>query len=235
MTWREVWGFSLFERLVQLALRATWNQPDLNVRTQTFSDRNCLRINFDYLSPFVWRATGILWDDLLSDFRCNLSRKPKKTAHQLWNPTGFSPYTLRKQIGFPKKLVIVQKFWKCGCACVRFAGMKQHWKHCFLKTMLPFETFETHAWLETLGYLKTSFTFWTIEQYKSLMFRTWLSLFRQENSFFLSFPEALFLKLFDDFNLANTLYHSCDMKIVRSDRIKLKPRLEMLSFISMIQ
>ena len=52
---------------------------------------------------------------------------------------------------------------------------------------------------------------------------------------FLPFPEALFLKLFDVFNLANTLYHFCDIKIVRSDSIKLKPRLEMLSCISITQ
>ena len=29
------------------------------------------------------------WDDLLSDSRCLLSRKPKKSAFHFWNPTGF--------------------------------------------------------------------------------------------------------------------------------------------------
>ena len=100
-------------------------------------------------------------------------------------------------------------------------------KHSGLSTMLPCVTFETHARLETLEYSKKSFTFWTLERYKSLMFFTWLSLLFTDLLFFpLPILDASVLQLFDGFYLANRLYHSYDIKIVWSERIKLNPKLE---------
>ena len=47
--------------------------------------------------------------------------------------------------------------------------------------------------------------------------------------------DALILQMFNVLYLANTLYHSYDIKIVWSDRIRLNPRLETLNFSSTFQ
>ena len=133
MAWEEVWSFSFFERLAQLALRATWNQHDSNVRTQTFSDRRCLRENSTTLVHSFTVQYVFYWDHLRSDLRWDLSRKPKKPSYQLWNPTEFSPYIPWNHIGYSKKRVVLRKLWECGCACVLFASKNPPWTALLFK------------------------------------------------------------------------------------------------------